>query len=218
MRISKRPLLVAMMLLCISAITFASVPNRTADVEQINSLIRRGDWKPVIEKISQQPVLAQSKDALGATPLHFAASQGYVQLGGWLLTIGAKVNSVDYSGQTPLYVAADTGKAKMCQMLIKHGAYLNIADIDGLTALHTVRNAKCAKVLIAGGALLDAKDKQNLTPLFHAVASAKGDVVNALIQAKANVNIRDKKGKTPLVWAQERGYTKIAALLEYAED
>lgn len=218
MRTGKCILLMALIISCVSAMVCASAPNRSADVEQINAMIRRGEWKPVMAKIRQQPILAQSKDVMGATPLHFAAQQGYVQLGGWLLTVGAKVNSKDYTGQTPLHMAADTGHSAMCQMLIKHGANVNAADIDGLTPLHLASKAKCVKVLADAGAPVDARDKHSLTPLFYAVASAKSDVVNALIQANANLSIRDRKGKTALVWAQERKLTKIASLLEYAEE
>ncbi|MHB1463160.1 MAG: ankyrin repeat domain-containing protein [Armatimonadota bacterium] len=217
MRMGKCILLTALVVSCVTSMVCAGAPNRTADVEQINAMIRRGEWKPVMTKIRQQPILAQSKDAMGATPLHFAAEQGYVQLGSWLLTVGAKVNSQDYTGQTPLHKAADTGHAAMCQMLIKHGANVRAVDIDGLTPLHVASKAKCVKVLADAGAPVDARDKLSLTPLFYAVASARADVVKALIQAHANVNIRDRKGKTALVWAQERKLTEIASLLEDAE-
>ncbi len=217
MRTGKYILLLAFMVSSVSAMVCAAAPNYTPEVEQINAMIRRGDWKPVMDKIRQQPILAQSKDAMGATPLHTAAQQGYVQMGAWLLTIGANVNSKDYSDQTPLHMAADTGHAEMCRMLIKHGASVRATDIDGLTPLHVATKGRCVAALASAGASVDARDKLSLTPLFYAVASARADVVKALIQAHANVNIRDQKGKTALVWAQERKLTEIASLLEDAE-
>ena len=40
------------------------------------------------------------------------------------------------------------------------------------------------------------------------------DVVETLLKAGANINIKDKDGKTALDYAKEKGFTKIAEILK----
>lgn len=207
---------VAVLALGLCALGSASVPGSTADVDHINSLIRIGAWKPVMEQIKQQPILAQSKDTMGATPLHFAAIYGHVQLGRWLISKGAKVNSIDYCGQSPLYMAAEAGRAAMCQMLIGHGAKINQPDQDMYTPLHAVMNARCANILLAAGANIAAKDNHGLTPIFYAVSADRADVVKVLINSRANLDVRDRLGDTPLTWAKQRQHVTITKQLSRA--
>lgn len=207
---------VALLICSVSTMAFASLPPRVAEVEQINLMIRRGNWRPVMAKIRQNPILAQSKDAMGDTPLHTAASQGYVQMGRWLLSVGAHIDSKNYSGQTPLHTASDAGHDVMCRMLLRHGASVTAKDIDGLTPLHLANKGTCVSVLTSAGAPIEAKDKLKLTPIFYAVASDRTDVVKALVQAKANIKSRDRIGQTAVDWAQDLDRPKVASLLKSA--
>ena len=216
MRTGNRILQVALLVCSVSTMAFASLPPRVAELEQINEMIRQGNWRPVMAQIRQNPILAQYKDGMGDTPLHTAASQGYVQMGRWLISKGAKINSTNYSGQTPLHVASDAGRAEMCQMLIRHGASVKMRDIDGLTPLHLANQAKCVSVLTSAGASVEAKDKTKLTPLFYAVASDRTDVVKAFIKAKANIQSRDRIGQTTLDWAHDLDRPQVASLLQSA--
>jgi len=54
------------------------------------------------------------------------------------------------------------------------------------------------KLLIAGGAAVDATDPQGLTQLSAAALSHKNATVKALLEAGADPNHRDKLGMTPL--------------------
>lgn len=59
---------------------------------------------------------------------------------------------------------------------------------------------------------VDARDERGLTPLEHA-CSVKIEVVQALLDAHANVNARSVNGTTPLYIAARFGNTEIARLL-----
>ena len=50
---------------------------------------------------------------------------------------------------------------------------------------------------------------QNRTALFYACAFDRQDVVTVLLDAKADSNICDVDGQSPLMEASESGYTKI---------
>ena len=78
--------------------------------------------KEIIEKI------VNSRDELGATPLHKVSEkvdEGAVQ---YLIDIGANVNVQDQNGDTPLYVAVFNGQLENVKCLIENGATIDNPD------------------------------------------------------------------------------------------
>ncbi|MCC7423422.1 MAG: ankyrin repeat domain-containing protein [Planctomycetaceae bacterium] len=74
----------------------------------------------------------------------------------------------------PIHSAFFSEDPKMVQLMLDHGADLEQTDSrDGLTPLLAVSKyknaAKMAKVLIAAGARIEARDRLGRTPLFHAI-------------------------------------------------
>lgn len=78
----------------------------------IQELIRLG------EEVNQQ-------DSLGATLLHIAAANGYVQAAELLLEGGALMDLRDTDGWQPLHAAACWGQMHVAELLVSHGASLN---------------------------------------------------------------------------------------------
>jgi ankyrin repeat protein len=68
-------------------------------------------------------------------------------------------------------------------------------------------------LLIANKAKVDAKDKNNRTPLHFAAMLGQKDVMELLIANKADINAKDVKGWTPLQWAEDYDQGVVAALL-----
>jgi len=121
----------------------------------------------------------------GATPLMFATEHGYVTTLYKLIEKGANVNITDNHGMTPLMYAAERGHLTTVQALLSApGIDMNAKSLIGTTALHMAANY------------------------------GKDEVVKALINKGATVNITDNHGTTPLMYAAIRGHrTTVQALL-----
>ena len=52
------------------------------------------------------------------------------------------------------------------------------------------------------------------TALMHAVSSNRALTVKLLLEAGADINMKDESGRTALMWAVERGHTDIVELLQ----
>jgi uncharacterized protein len=97
-----------------------------------------------------------------------------------------------------LLKAVQDGSLERVRSSIRRGANVNTRTEFGQTPLHLVNNLKIAEALIKAGADLHAKDFDfSMTPLFNADAT----VSRLLIEKGALVNVKAKKGMTPLSWA-----------------
>ncbi|XP_026866542.2 protein phosphatase 1 regulatory inhibitor subunit 16B isoform X3 [Electrophorus electricus] len=64
-------------------------------------------------------------DSQGATLLHIAAANGYMEAVELLLEGGALMNLIDSDGWQPLHAAACWGQLHVAELLVSHGASLN---------------------------------------------------------------------------------------------
>lgn len=105
---------------------------------------------------------------------------------------------------------------------IERGANPNTRTPGGDTALMVA--AECAanqvaRALVARGAKVDARDAWGHTALMKAAVSTceqisqLTDIANLLLDHHADINARDKDGKTPLIRAADAGHIEIATLL-----
>ncbi len=56
-----------------------------------------------------------------------------------------------------------------------------------------------------------------MTPLHYAAMWGHAEIVGLLIQRRANTNVIDASGKTPLYYAGKGDFTKSTARKDYAE-
>ena len=148
-----------------------------------------GRYKAVCRYLIAQGAKADASD------IFWACSYGDVPaVLRFLETDGALVNArrppghgIHWSwvGRTPLHEAAVRGEAAVSRALIDHGADVNAA---------------------AGG---------NVTPLHLAACCGHRDVVELLLAARADLNVRDTShDATPEQWATFWGHSGLAAYLE----
>ena len=123
-------------------------------------------------------------------------------------------DTVHWNEETPLHRAAWEWDFETLAALLAAGADPNARELlfpkwnprgpagSGLTPLHWAANAGRANAvaaLLAGGANRDAQTShQGITPLHQAAIAGKAETVITLLANKADPNIRDGWGRTPL--------------------
>lgn len=131
----------------------------------------------------------------GQTPLHEAVKAGHEHIVEQLLECDVDPSSVMYDGRTALHVAAAEGQFAIVSRLIK---YRN----------HRGRWGKRNE-----GFVVSARDRQNLTPLHLAALGSYTNIVELLLQARADGSASDLSGETVLYQAIYSGNTSSIRLL-----
>jgi serine/threonine-protein phosphatase 6 regulatory ankyrin repeat subunit B len=132
----------------------------------------------------------------------------------------------EMNAYTPLLWASKWGQTEIVKMLVDAKANVNVADAEGYTPLlYTIghvtdsprENIDIIKQLLAANANPDASlIRGGQTALLKAIGSKENveyDIVTLLIAAKANINVADESGKTPLWAAMANNHFRTAALL-----
>ncbi|SPQ20221.1 20494ec3-15fd-4a47-8ca0-e1eb2e362af1 [Thermothielavioides terrestris] len=191
----------------------AAAHNRT---EVVNLLLAHPNVDPNIKDLKQRTPLSyvtenrcfevfkllladpdvdpDSKDFEQRTPLSYAVEEKYYDMVGILLdTHEVDPNSKDLKGRTPLSYAAEVGSLGALQQLL----------------------------YISDEVQVDSRDTNGWTPLFYAVAGDRPDpelfnreiMVEELLDFRAELDCRDRLGRTPLSYAAEKGRRSLVELL-----
>jgi ankyrin repeat protein len=143
-----------------------------------------------VQRLLDQGVDLNARQADGATALHWAAYHGDAGLARQLIEAGADVAAANRNGSTPLWLAANQGDAGMIEILLDGGA-------DANEALPLGRR-----------------------PLMLAARSGSEDAVRVLLDRGADPNAReDERGTTALMQAADQGHADVmAVLIEHGAD
>ena len=175
-----------------------------------------------------------ARSKLGETPLLIAAGyDGTFEAARMMIEKGASVNARDKAGVSVLEDAASSNNIELVRLLLAKGADVNTVDANGFTALMAAagngdRNAAMVKLLLQHGAAVNLKSSAtaemvkngpialgHLTALQLAAQMANYDAVEARVNAGADLNAKDVRNATPLVFAvaTDHANPKIVALL-----
>jgi len=169
----------------------------------------------------QQPkvwwALVRAKDALGLTPLHWAAQRGDKDITILLLRAGVDPNMGDAEGKTALYWASKKGHKELLQTLLDSKlTNINHKSPWGMTALHEAARGgyvEAAETLLNSGADINALDVDDRTPLYWASERGHANVVKLLLDRKANPLLLDQDRRSPLHRAARYGHTDVVKIL-----
>ena len=125
---------------------------------------------------------------------------------------------VDFTGQTPFIRAALAGDVAVMKLLLAKGADPKIPTFGGTTALMAAAGVNWvvdqtadegAKALLEAvqlcvelGLDVNAINSMGLTAVHGAANRGSDDIIRFLAGKGARLDVKDKEGRTPLVWAE----------------
>lgn len=191
------------------------------DVPLVDAL-RDGD-RAMVRSLLQQQVDVNTPTADGATALHWAAHLDDLETVQLLIGAGADTSVANRYGVTPLLLACANGNAAIIEVLLKAKADPNTVSPEGESALMmAARTGKVAAVRLLIDHHADVNAKENWreqTALMWAAAEGHLEAVEALIGSGADMQMRSKRGFTPLLIAVRQGQAGVVnALLKAGAD
>jgi len=167
------------------------------------------------------------------TPLHYAALEEELAIAELLIKHGADLAPVDAHGNTPLFYAVQgqLDLTKVAQILLNHGVPIDLrsavwlsnarelekrvaSEPEAIKKTFQPEHLVCQAVikgdidsveaLIKHGAPVNGKE--NACPLFFALA--RPDILKKLLEAGADLRVRDSSGETVYQNAKKSGASK----------
>ncbi len=204
----------------------AQTPPSAAEVARYSGLhaaAQRGDAATIAREAT--PSALEARDANGRSPLHvatFARQRDAIRA---LAQAGAKLEALDHERYDAVTIAAVADDEATLALLLALGASAKqvTSRYDGtaLIAAAHLGHDGVVRQLIAAGAPLDHVNNLHWTALIEAIVLGDGGprhqaTLRALIAAKADLQLTDRSGRSPLVLARERGYRAMEQMLMQA--
>ena len=184
----------------------------------------------VVEIIDSGPSLLNRTDALGRSPLAWAAWRGeevYVRL---LLSHKALVDEADSQGNTALMYAAQYQRFGCMKMLLKAGADASRTNVNSLGLLHALllpslgqqsptERIRALERVLSAGAGINVQSANGLTPLHFSTEWGPTELTQCLLDRGADLRICERGSYSPLLRAVQSGRHHILkVLLEHGAD
>lgn len=127
---------------------------------------------------------------------------------------GTVFNAINVNRETPLMYLAVIGDTERAKDLIQRGALVNR---KGWTPLHyaaSTGKTDTARMLLDHGALVNALAPDDTTPLMMAAYGGSEPMVRLLLQAGADVTLRNRQDYDVVDWAGFKSHTILARKLQ----
>lgn len=159
---------------------------------------------------------------LGISPLMLAAMNGHVPAVKLLLDMGSDINAqIETNRNTALTLACFQGRAEVVSLLLDRKANVEHRAKTGLTPLMEAASggyAEVGRVLLDKGADVNSPPVPSSRDTALTIAADKGHYkfCELLINRGAHIDVRNKKGNTPMWLAANGGHFDIVQLLVHA--
>jgi len=179
-------------------------------INNLKKAVIDADERSIIDLLRQNPDLIHAY--IGeVSVLYFAPNVDIFRL---LVSHGASIQQMQKDGTPALWRFASIGALDIVQHLTTLGVDVNATiSKSGMTPLHSAANAEIARILIANGADIEAKDTRGVTSISEASFWGEVDIVSALIDAGAQIDSCDAEMRTALHRACEESKTNVVELL-----
>lgn len=199
-------------------------PAEAAAYQGLHAAAQRGDL-PALARLLQGGAAIDAADRAGRTPLHVATFARQTEAVRVLLQAGANPAKLEQGRYDAVTIAAVADDEATLRILLSGGASAALVtsryDGTALIAAAHLGHDGVVRQLIAAGAPLDHVNNLHWTAVIEAIVLGDGGprhqaTLQALIQAGARLDLRDRNGQTPLALARAHGYRAMAAMLEKA--
>jgi len=184
--------------------------------QAIIDAVKRNDISAVQLLLRAAPANARATDGDGATPLHWAADGGLVDIMRLLIANGARVNQQQKNGWTPAHSATGRDRTAALEVLLQNGADLNVLAQNGNAPIHFAAmygHYATVSYLITAGVEVDTENSDGNTPLAVAAWYGQQYIGRLLIAAGADIHHQNRAGKTALDEAIRSGKADFARIL-----
>jgi uncharacterized protein len=167
-----------------------------------------------------------ARDARRQTALLLAVAGNHIAAALDLIEAGADINAVADNRDTPWLLAGAEGRTALIRPMLATGRVdYSLRNRYGGNALIPAAHhgyPDTVKVLLEDSRIdIDHVNDLGWTALLEAVILGDGgptyvEIVRLLVAHKANVNLSDRGGVSPLAHARRRGFAAVARMLEEA--
>ena len=181
-----------------------------AGITPLTFAAEKGNMEIIKMLVEDGNALVNDVSSYGVTPLIAAAAAGNDEVVAYLVGQGANVSAKDDWGKTALIYAANIDNPKLVSSVIKlDKTAVNLPDNLGNTALIYAAQKGLLdnmKILLANGANANYRNPATgISALAAAAAEGNSAAIRMLVRTgKADVNISDLSGRTPIFYAVEQ--------------
>lgn len=175
------------------------------------------DEVQTLRRLQQRGFDFNTPDESGQPPLLLALRLDSLKTAAFLAEQpGFHLDAVNANGENALMIAALRGHVGLLRLMLRHGAEVNK---PGWTPLHyaathpTAVSVEMVDLLLEENAYIDAASPNETTPLMMAVRYGHRDAVRALLEAGADVSLRNQQGLTALDFATQSNRRDVADLI-----
>jgi uncharacterized protein len=187
----------------------------------LHAAAQRGD-PPALRQALAGGAAIDGRDGAGRTALHVATFARQRDAIRTLAAAGANLGLLETDRYDAVTIAAVADDEETLRLLLALGASAKLVtsryDGTALIAAAHLGHDGVVRQLIAAGAPLDHVNNLHWTAVIESIVLGDGGArhqatLKALIDARANLQLADRSGRTPLALARERGYAAMVQML-----